>query len=224
MGNAFNGHCDGTNIIPPQNITTKLADNSNVGSEIKNQSVSPITFAEQEQLNLSRCTYTPKGKNVGIPNMNKQTIAKLYNSNKFIVNNLTVNNTCNLIPRGLIIAWNGSNVPDGWAVCDGTNCTPDLRGRAIYGFDSVSNKNKIGQMGGEENHLLTIGELPLHAHNYKINDSAGNFLTSASGAGKEYFGGKSSNAAPAVTYLNNTKNTPHNNMPPFGVCTYIMKL
>lgn len=35
------------------------------------------------------------------------------------------------IPTGGIIIWSGSAVPDGWALCDGTNGTPDLRGRFV---------------------------------------------------------------------------------------------
>lgn len=35
-------------------------------------------------------------------------------------------NTLNLLPKGLIMAWNGSTAPSGWAICDGTNGTPDL--------------------------------------------------------------------------------------------------
>lgn len=37
------------------------------------------------------------------------------------------------VPAGGIIMWSGETVPDGWALCDGENGTPDLRGRFIYG-------------------------------------------------------------------------------------------
>lgn len=38
-----------------------------------------------------------------------------------------------LVPPGVIVAWWGSTdaIPSGWALCDGTNGTPDLRGRFI---------------------------------------------------------------------------------------------
>ena len=218
----FNGHCDGGNGVSPQNISVKLGDNTNVGSEIKNQNNPSITVAEQ--INLSKCSYTPTSTNVGLPNVSQSRLAKMYNANQFVLNNLTVNKSCNQIPRGLIIAWFGANIPDGWALCDGTNCTPDLRGRAILGFDSTSNKNKIGQYGGEENHLLTIGEIPTHTHKYSINRNPAGFLTSASGTGKSGFGAKTTNASGSNSYLNQTTNSPHNNMPPFVVCSYIMKL
>jgi hypothetical protein len=37
--------------------------------------------------------------------------------------------------RGLIVMWSGplSEVPPGWALCDGTQATPDLRDRFIVG-------------------------------------------------------------------------------------------
>ncbi|MBI4325506.1 MAG: tail fiber protein [Chloroflexi bacterium] len=37
------------------------------------------------------------------------------------------------IPLGGIIMWSGSSVPDGWALCNGQNGTPDLRNRFIVG-------------------------------------------------------------------------------------------
>lgn len=38
-------------------------------------------------------------------------------------------------PSGGIIMWSGSyeDIPDGWQLCDGTNGTPDLRGRFVLG-------------------------------------------------------------------------------------------
>lgn len=42
------------------------------------------------------------------------------------------------IVSGTIIPWCGESerIPDGWAVCDGTNGTPDLRDRFIYGAEA----------------------------------------------------------------------------------------
>ncbi|MBI3796516.1 MAG: tail fiber protein [Deltaproteobacteria bacterium] len=39
------------------------------------------------------------------------------------------------LPRGTIVMWSGgiNTMPDGWALCDGQNNTPDLRGRFIMG-------------------------------------------------------------------------------------------
>lgn len=42
-----------------------------------------------------------------------------------------------------------------WHLCDGTNGTPDLRNRFIYGGDGTNN----GATGGEATHTLTEAEL-----------------------------------------------------------------
>ena len=40
-----------------------------------------------------------------------------------------------LVPSGGVILWHGASnaVPKGWAICDGTNGTPDLRDRFVIG-------------------------------------------------------------------------------------------
>ena len=42
----------------------------------------------------------------------------------------------NYVPRGFIGMWSGSVTPAGFALCDGTNGTPDLRGRFVVGAGS----------------------------------------------------------------------------------------
>jgi len=71
------------------------------------------------------------------------------------------------LPRGTIIMWSGSvaQIPSGWALCDGKNGTPDLRGRFIVGYDAAdSDYAAIGSTGGEKKHTLTKEELPPHGH------------------------------------------------------------
>lgn len=69
----------------------------------------------------------------------------------------------NQIPSGLIFMWNGSidNIPAGWALCDGTNGTPDLRNRFIVGAGSSYN---IGDTGGQQSVTLTTEQMPSHSH------------------------------------------------------------
>lgn len=63
------------------------------------------------------------------------------------------------IPRGMICMWSGSAtaVPAGWALCDGTNGTPDLRDRFIVGAGSTY---ASGATGGAATHKH---ELPWYA-------------------------------------------------------------
>ncbi len=63
------------------------------------------------------------------------------------------------IPTGGIIMWSGaiSAIPAGWALCDGNNSTPDLRGRFIIAADADS--------GGSYNVDATgNGSVPSHNH------------------------------------------------------------
>ena len=59
-----------------------------------------------------------------------QNIASVYGNKDGTVsfNNLNAQNF-----RGIIVAWSGTidKIPTGWALCDGTNGTPDLRGRFL---------------------------------------------------------------------------------------------
>lgn len=67
------------------------------------------------------------------------------------------------VPQGLIAMWSGLDVdiPDGWALCDGTNALPDLRARFIIG---AGNSYSVDGTGGNTQVTLTTGHLPTHAH------------------------------------------------------------
>lgn len=69
----------------------------------------------------------------------------------------------NGVPTGAIVAFHGGSIPDGWAVCDGTNGTPDLRDRFIVG---ASTTKAAGSSGGQESVTLTAAQsgLPAHTH------------------------------------------------------------
>ena len=124
------------------------------------------------------------------------------------------------IPVGGIIPWYGqeSGVPNGWAVCNGLNGTPDLRSRFIV---AAGNGYSIGGKGGEEKHQLTVDEMPSHRHSYKFNGADinadwkdKNNLYSVS---HEY----ASNTA-YTDYAGGDK--PHENRPPYYALFYIMRI
>ena len=58
-------------------------------------------------------------------------------------------------PKGAIIAWNAKSgaVPAGWAICDGTNGTPDLRRRFLMGVATLAD---VGQTPGQAGHFHTV--------------------------------------------------------------------
>ncbi len=55
------------------------------------------------------------------------------------------------VPPGVIVMWSGAleSIPDGWALCDGTGGTPDLRDRFIMGVSALQNP---GDVGGSSSH------------------------------------------------------------------------
>ena len=72
-----------------------------------------------------------------------------------------------ITPVGGIIMWSGSptQIPDGWTLCNGSNGTPDLRGRFIVGYNpSDSDYNTVGKTGGMKTVTLTTAQMPSHTH------------------------------------------------------------
>ncbi|MBI2618894.1 MAG: hypothetical protein HYW57_02325 [Ignavibacteriales bacterium] len=59
------------------------------------------------------------------------------------------------LPSGVIVMWSGllANIPSGWALCDGTNGTPDLRDRFIWGTSAGQNP---GPTGGDTSHFHSV--------------------------------------------------------------------
>lgn len=86
-----------------------------------------------------------------------------------------------LVPPGGIIMWSGSvvNIPNDWALCDGTNGTPDLRDRFIVGVGSTY---APGDTGGSNSVTLTESDIPAHGHTGST-AGAGSHTHTASSAG-----------------------------------------
>jgi hypothetical protein len=51
------------------------------------------------------------------------------------------------LPTGTILMWSGAAdaIPDGWALCNGRNGTPDLQSRFVMGAGSVSTQGQFGE-------------------------------------------------------------------------------
>jgi microcystin-dependent protein len=57
-----------------------------------------------------------------------------------------------LVPLGGIIMWSGTTIPTGWALCNGSNGTPNLQDRFIVG--AGSDRYAVGATGGSANATL----------------------------------------------------------------------
>jgi microcystin-dependent protein len=182
-------------------------------------------------------------------------------------------------PVGIIAPFGGPNVPSGWFACDGfavsrttyaalfsaigtywgggdgvtTFNLPDLRGRGPIGYTSTGapgiTSRPFATRGGEETHVLSVGELASHAHG--INDGGHNHTLhdpghthtyvnpigafgAAAGSGQYSASGQASTGSSAtgmtidpsgtnISIQANGSNVGHNNMQPFAVVLYIIK-
>ncbi len=120
------------------------------------------------------------------------------------------------IPQGLICMWSGSTIPEGWALCNGENGTPDLRGRFVLGS---SDEYELGATGGEESVKLTIEQLASHSHTFY---GLGGYFNITPNSGNTK--GATLDASYKRSTIYEGGNQPHNNMPPYYVLAYIMKL
>lgn len=143
-------------------------------------------------------------------------------------------------PKGLIIAWNNKNItdfPPGWSLCDGIatytdldgrpKTVPNLKGKFIYGYDSLSGRQIGNGVDGQEEVTLQLANIPSHTHNMTAYGGLG-YDGYASNCYGTYYnkGAYTRRVGGGTTDGGNVGNTngnadPHNNMPPYFVLTYI---
>ena len=78
-------------------------------------------------------------------------------------NRYSVSQNESSIPKGTILPWYGksSDIPEGFALCDGTKGTPDLRNRFLVGAGS---NYSLGDTGGEDQVKLSGTQIGNHYH------------------------------------------------------------
>lgn len=97
-----------------------------------------------------------------------------------------------IFPKGMIMMFSGTTIPQGWALCDGSNGTPNLIARFILAGNTAGEHTSTvvsGSSGSQgfsvmtagsnanisvNNHALTIAEIPAHTH--EIYDHNGNLM------------------------------------------------
>ncbi|MFZ6734024.1 phage tail protein [Undibacterium sp. Ji42W] len=140
------------------------------------------------------------------------------------------------MPVGTIVSYASSAPPNGWLLCDGAAIdqgthpnlyaliganVPDLRSRFIIGAGqgNALSYREFNTIGGEENHVLSVNEMPSHNHSYGVGGGEGG---DNNGTGDSE--GWSTTTTHYTTWTGNTGSTwGHNNMPPFHALTYIIK-
>ena len=161
------------------------------------------------------------------------TKTTLSNTNTDLASTKTLLNTTKttldaLVKRGTIVMWNGggNTVPSGWALCDGGNGTPNLQGRFVLsqGNSGVrgSSQHNVNETGGEETHQLTVNEMPPHTHPINLQGNNNDYHTNFRWGG-DLVANNTEQKIPLMTGSTGG-NVDHNNMPPFYVLAYIMKL
>lgn len=164
------------------------------------------------------------------------------------------------LPKGVIVMYAGTtndfdetgkgkpNTPaEGWAICNGNNETPDLRGRFIVGVsDSAESRRsplpaglssyRKNDTGGEERHKLTIDEMPSHKHQMSFDSVRSKRNRWGLGLHNISFkldddGGRTpmvdnpDEKLDLSTVIKPTgKDIPHENRPPYYALLYVMKL
>lgn len=157
-----------------------------------------------------------------------------YYWNAGITDWVPLNSNTTNTPPGLISMWSGpiNTIPSGWALCDGSSGTPDLRNRFILSVQSsVENP---GGTGGTHDQSLTIANLPPHNHSIDHTHSVSVPLTPTAppGVGSIYgnTGNPSGNQSVSISvpYTGNSgqtgSGTTFDNRPAFYKLAFIMKL
>ena len=80
------------------------------------------------------------------------------------------------IPSGFIGLWSGAAnaIPSGWYLCNGSNGTPDLRGRFVVGYSNNDSLFDVNDTGGSKDATLV-------SHSHTINNHTHSFSASTTG-------------------------------------------
>ena len=153
-----------------------------------------------------------------------------------------------IVPVGGIIIWSGAQaaIPSGWALCNGSNSTPDLRDRFVVGAGSVYS---VGNTGGSAD-AVTISHThttasggshghgvndPGHTHSYveKYNHTSGGGDSSWNRAPHQSRTGTTGSSVTGITiqsggsHSHNVNSTgvsgTNKNLPPYYALCYIMR-
>ena len=126
------------------------------------------------------------------------------------------------VPSGCILIWSGAAnaIPSGFVLCNGSNSTPDLRGKFVVGYHDGNGDYDVGDTGGDETVTLTTAQIPSHKHTTNID---GGHVIPGNGGSSYPYGGAGTYASTVFSMNNTGGGGAHENRPPFYALCYIMK-
>lgn len=131
------------------------------------------------------------------------------------------------LPTGMIVLWSGSiaSIPSGWALCDGTGGTPDLRDRFVVGAGSTYAVNDTGGSADavvvDHDHSLTD---PGHTHNFRSSQYGGSVDAGTRGDAAYGYAGVTNSKTTGITIDSKGVSGTDANLPPYFSLAYIIKL
>ena len=225
----------GTGIAVPAGKTMFVYNNGTNVVEAVNASVTPFAVASG---GTGLTTLTANNVLIGNGTSNVAFVAPGTSGNVLTSNGTTWVSGASFV-TGMIMLWSGSiaTIPAGFALCNGSNGTPDLRDRFVVGAGSTY---AVNATGGSAN-----ATLPSHTHTAtsSVSDPGhfhvmDRFLGNLGGSNTAYVGDDSGGGAASsqntqsastgitVTTTNSTEGSSatNANLPPYFALAYIMKL
>ena len=137
---------------------------------------------------------------------------------------------------GMILLWSGSvaTIPSGWALCNGSNGTPDLRNRFIVGAGSTYAVDATGGSADaivvSHTHTATVTD-PGHTHtlspaNRQVYNASASGSAGLTNGGEQFQQVTMASATTGISVSNSTTGSSGTdaNLPPYYALAYIMKL
>ena len=227
--------------IADSSITTRKVENGSITSEKieesvkKAENITATSLSTQDtseanvQAKLNKLYTDLIGISQGGVADNSITTSKIVNNS---VTKEKIDFGLFLVPSGFIGMWSGTDVPEGWYLCDGTNGTPDLRDRFIV---SSGNSYATGDTGGSNSVVLTTDQMPSHNHNVAMSGEA-TFKTGGYGSygskdnvvsiteeTNKYWYTSTASISGSCTCEETGGGKAHENRPPYYALAFIMK-